>query len=720
MNLLRPRRRATSSSNGDAPVPSQSAERALATVPEPTITVPEPPDAPTDAVIDIAATDEGVQGAFTDAQAHAYLGLLFALLLTVGALISGGLALYTGLAQGRYLVGPALGAAAIFQAGLAVWIFSTPSVRAARLQMSARAWIGARLGLAVIGTALAAVTYAAAVDAEFDPVLIGAWVGATLCWWLALTPTPPDPGALLRRIALRPPEKIVITLHWDGIAVALLIGLAALALTTNLDWMPDEMNDDHGENAADVARIVRGNTDLYFANNNGREPAHFYLAGLISAAGASSYFLSLKLASAIAALLTLPALYILGRQIDGRLTGVLVLGFGAVCIWYLIMGRMGFRVIFGALATAWLLVALLHALNTGERWAFLLTGLILGLGQFGYVAFRIAPLVVIAGLGIFWLARRGADRRRLFFDGAAAGILSIIVFMPLLSYWINYPNLFWYRATTMFGDTGVAPLTAIGEAFVDSLLMFNVGLDPILYNLPALGAPILTPITGVLFVVGLLWLIWRVIRHRDLLALFLLAAFVILLLPSPLGASRPIETPSARRVIATYPLVMLLAGIVLARPLRGLWHIGYDWSRGLALLLGAAVLITSITLDLATYFNTYSENYRAGPNRLAAEVITVTEIGPQNAYIVFLGGRSLNGQWVGLWLDEPQWHVSHVIGESAAANCAINATDRRVLFILNGDDAVNANHLLACYPGSIARTYTSERRETLLLVITPG
>ena len=74
------------------------------------------------------------------------------------------------------------------------------------------------------------------------------------------------------------------------------------------------MVSDHAEKLLDVWDVLHGQTSIFFPRNTGREAIQMYLtAGIIQLFHTGYTFLSLKIGTVLAGLLTLPYIYLLGQ-----------------------------------------------------------------------------------------------------------------------------------------------------------------------------------------------------------------------------------------------------------------------------------------------------------------------------------------------------------------------------------------------------------------------
>ena len=93
------------------------------------------------------------------------------------------------------------------------------------------------------------------------------------------------------------------------------------------------MVSDHAEKLLDVWDVLHGQTSIFFPRNTGREAIQMYLtAGIIQLFHTGYTFLSLKIGTILAGLLTLPFIYLLGKELANRRVGLLALLFAGIGI----------------------------------------------------------------------------------------------------------------------------------------------------------------------------------------------------------------------------------------------------------------------------------------------------------------------------------------------------------------------------------------------------
>ena len=183
-----------------------------------------------------------------------------------------------------------------------------------------------------------------------------------------------------------------------GVLVATAFGVALFFRLYRIDGVPAEPFSDHAEKILDVYDITQGQYKVFFTRNTGREAIQMYwtlLTALVFRTGLS--FLSLKLGTALIGILTIPYVYLLGKEYGGARAGLFALFLFGIAYWPNLISRIGLRFPLYPVFVAPMLFYLIRGLRTRNRNDFLLAGLFLGLGLHGYSPFRIVPLLVIVG-----------------------------------------------------------------------------------------------------------------------------------------------------------------------------------------------------------------------------------------------------------------------------------------------------------------------------------
>ncbi|MEW6028072.1 MAG: ArnT family glycosyltransferase [Chloroflexota bacterium] len=389
------------------------------------------------------------------------------------------------------------------------------------------------------------------------------WINLPL--WLAGT------GCFVWALWIRRPRRPKSAARSDWGWIALLVAASALVVffrVYRLNDVPGQPFSDHAEKILDVYDITQGETWVFFERNTGREAIQFYwtlLVDWIFKTGLT--FKSLKIGTVLLGLLTLPFMYLLGKEVGGRRAGLLALVLTGIGYWPNVIARVGLRFPLYPLFVAPTLYYLFRGLRTQNRNDFILSGLFLGIGLHGYSPFRIVPILVVVAFALYLLhARSKVERSQAALWLVILALTSLAVFLPLLSYAIEFPEFFTYRALSRLG-----PLEQPLPGPWYQILFSNIGRALLLMNYDnggiwtnsVMNRPALDVVTAALFVIGLVLLLARYARRRGWLDLFLVLAIPILQLPSSLSLAYPEENPAINRAGGSLVVIFLIAALAL-------------------------------------------------------------------------------------------------------------------------------------------------------------
>ena len=439
------------------------------------------------------------------------------------------------------------------------------------------------------------------------------WLGAILYFLLAFAEQPAGGWLAAGRRWWAESDRRAL------FALLLITMLAAFFRAFRLAELPAEMTSDHAEKLLDVYDVLRGQRPIFFSRNTGREMAQFYLtAGLIHLTPLELGHLALKVGTALVGIITVPLTFFLGKELYGREVGLLASFFLAISHWHVAITRVGLRFPFTAAFAVLALFFLIRALRRNRRNDWLAAGLILGAGLHTYTAMRIVPLLFLVFIGIKLVADRasrgqGRHSRRLAFwqNAVLGGLASLLLFLPLLRYLTERPQLFWFRAASRAqANVDPAQLVAVfWQNLQDALLMFNYRGDVVPANtIP--GAPELETVSAALLVLGMATLLLRLIRHREGASAYVLAAFFVLLLPSVLSLAFPEENPSVVRTGGAIPFVMIIVALPLQILKRRFWVLPSRFGRHIFAMVLTGLLLFALADNYRWYFVDYDRHIR--------------------------------------------------------------------------------------------------------------
>jgi len=332
--------------------------------------------------------------------------------------------------------------------------------------------------------------------------------------------------------------------------------------------VPPEPFSDHAEKIFDVYDVSQGQTHIFFTRNTGREGFQMYWTLLIAKLfGTGLSYLSLKLGTAILGFLTLPFIYLLGKEIGGPRVGLFAFILAGIGYWPNVISRVGLRFPLYPLFLAPTLLYLIRGLRTRNRNDFLLSGLFLGLGLHGYSPMRIVPFVVVVAFVLYWIhSQSKGARRELPIWLTVLALVAMFVFLPLLRYWVDNPESFGFRAMTRLTGSENPITQPVSQIFLsnvwNALKMFNYDDGEIwVHSVP--HRPALDVVTAALFLLGVMLILVRYIRDRHWLDLFLLVSIPFLLMPSILALAFPGENPALNRAGGAYVPVFVIGALAL-------------------------------------------------------------------------------------------------------------------------------------------------------------
>jgi hypothetical protein len=477
-----------------------------------------------------------------------------------------------------------------------------------------------------------------------------------------------------------------------------------------IEVVPAEPFSDHAEKILDIYDITQGKTSIFFPRNTGREALQMYWTLLVANVfGTGLSFLSLKIGTALLGILTLPYIYLLGKELGGGRAGLFALFLFGIGYWPNLISRIGLRFPLYPLFVAPTLLYLIRGLRTRSRNDIILSGLFLGLGLHGYSPVRIMPFVVFAAFGLYFLQlKEMQERTQTLLWFALLGFASLFVFLPLLRYSMENPGIFSYRALSRLGSVE-APLPGpIWQLFFsnlwNALRMFNWDDGEIWVNsLP--HRPALDVVTGALFVIGIVLMIARYIRNRDWRDLFLLISIPLLLMPSILSLAFPGENPALNRAGGAAVPAIIVSALALDGFVAGL---GAEKKRQfIAYGLTGILLFASAYQNYDLVFNQFDTQFRAGAWNTSEMGKVIKEFdgkyGRTDTIWIVPFPHWVDTRLPGVWAGIPNRDFA-MWSENLAAT--LEAPYPK-LFMFWPEDKVAEKTLTELYPNGILSRYTS-------------
>ncbi len=492
------------------------------------------------------------------------------------------------------------------------------------------------------------------------------------------------------------------------LGITLLFAILSLALFVRvyqIDSIPGGLYPDEAVNGIDALRAIEtGEYKLFYPNNYGREGLFINLQAL-----AIKYFGNtvpvLKFWSAIFGTLAVLGLYLLGKELFQRRSAGLIAAFLlATSYWTINFSRIGFRAIMVTSLLTFAFYFFFKGLRTERIRTFFISGLIFGVGLHTYVAYRLAPLILIALLPSLLLSYEHFFRR--FWKHGLAFILgAFLSAAPLIFHFVSHPEELNSRtsAVSIFspeinkGDFWGTFSKTLGL----SLIKYNFwGDQNWRHNYPPY--PVLDPFTGIFFLAAFGYIIFQIVRLigrrfregiRDPILVrytFLLIAFFVMLIPEFLTEE---GLPHALRSIGTQMSVFLIAttGILWIVHKAKNSHLG---ARLALLSLLFIALFGGATINLSKYFyffgnsptqmGAFDKNFRN-----MAEYILALPAEKKKYIVTNAGGRMIdNGLPVSA---QPIVFLTHNKAENVVFledNTKIELGHKNVIILMRHDDAL--------------------------------
>ena len=354
--------------------------------------------------------------------------------------------------------------------------------------------------------------------------------GGTVVPWLTSLLFAVVGGAVLRRVGqpaaadeMRVPGRSGRdAVDWipRPLEVTIFLAIAALAIflrVYQIDTIPGYIWGDETQGGIDGLNILEGGDISPFGIGWDEVPHGYgyYMAGLVTLLGAN--FFMLKAASVIPAILTVLAIYPLGRLLFGPLGALCAMLFMAVSRWHLTMSRWGWVEVMPPFFQVVATFFLVRGLRERRALDFVLGGLASGLMMYTYLSCRLV-LATLVLVSLYWMALDPegptAGVRRHWRGVAIFFLAWAIVFSPLAVTYISQPGTFNARVDQLNVLNEVKQqgnLEPLAISVTRHLKAFHQEGDHNgRHNLP--GEPQTDPVTGLLFVVGLGY---GLLRLRD-------------------------------------------------------------------------------------------------------------------------------------------------------------------------------------------------------------
>lgn len=444
-------------------------------------------------------------------------------------------------------------------------------------------------------------------DAGFAAPL-AAWALGTVSFVSAFLPAYPGIAELWRRGLTEGGLRRWVGRHRGALAGLVLLFVAALLVRAyDLEHIPANLGGDEGAEGAEALELVRAPLGNPFSTGWLSVPTMSFLASGVSMRVFGASVGGLRTLSAVVGTATVLTTFLLAQELWSRRVAWVSASLLAFGHYHVHFSRLGSNQVGDALFASLALWLLVRALRTKRHITFAAAGAVAGLGWYAYFGARLVGVVIACYVGLqAALGRRFLDRygRQLAILVAAA----LVVMAPLLLHYAAHPEELASRPrqVSVFASgwlarereiTGRSTLSLLLQQFWKSISAFNYTLDSTFWYRASI--PLLDAVSGLLFVVGLIWVTGQYQRPASQL---LLIWFWLALL---LGWMMTENPPSSQRMVIAAPALALFAGLGLdwvGRRVESLFDVSCVFCQGLL----AIVVAASAAINLRYYFLTYT------------------------------------------------------------------------------------------------------------------
>ena len=407
--------------------------------------------------------------------------------------------------------------------------------------------------------------------------------------------------------------------------VFLVVALGFFLRIYNIEHTPPGIYSDEAINGEDAYKANdSGVYQLYYANNQGREGLFINLVALSFKLFGGISILALKFPAIFFSTLTILGIYILVKEIftpylpKKRVERIALISsfLSAVSFWALNFGRISFRANMVPTVFVFSFYFLFKGLRTKKWWDFVIGGIIFGIGMHTYTAWKIAPLIPLALLPIFYLTRKNFFREY-WKKIIIFAFFFLIVSIPIFYIVYLHPEFIVDHATASDDISIFSPLLNHGHPFL--ILLRSLFLSLIKYNFVGdmnwrdnyPPYPILDVLTGIAFLFGIclsfIKLI-RLLRQRFYQKIkdteleihaFLILTFFIMLAPEFFSAE---GVPHALRSIGTLPVVFIFSALAFDYFFSNAQRKNYFLKKSIQTLLIFSLLFIGIFNPLKYFF----------------------------------------------------------------------------------------------------------------------
>jgi len=425
------------------------------------------------------------------------------------------------------------------------------------------------------------------------------------------------------------------------LAIAI-VAIGLFARTYHISSLPPGVYPDEAVNGTDAINAIEtGHFRLFYINNYGREGLFMNLIALgFKLFGVS--VITLKMWAVFFGTLTIIGMILLAREFWNTWRAGLIAGFlYATSFWAINFSRISFRANMLPFVLVFSFYFLFRALRKTEiypapipqdrrninkklgffskirDWCreyydYILAGAFFGLGMHTYIAFRVAPAILIALFFVLVISKKHFLKK--YWKPLAVYLASmLLVAIPMLLLFYFHPGYFETRSESVSILSPKVNQGQLGHALwvsvTKTLGMFNFQGDTNWrHNFP--GQPELEFFVGIFFIIGIFYLFghffyllyqrFRRKKYSDdlIIATLILAWFFVMLLPEMLTYE---GLPHSLRAIGSLPAAILIAVFALEKTFGTISRFAKDKSWILSRIITTTQIVLIFLILLSGY-----------------------------------------------------------------------------------------------------------------------
>ena len=374
-----------------------------------------------------------------------------------------------------------------------------------------------------------------------------AWIIAILAYLIAVTNWIPQPR--LSRSWWQAHSDVVYS-------VGIIVLLAFLLRVWHVGSIPFTLGGDEGSQGVEAVRVINGLVRNPFTTGWLGVPTMSFFFNSISIRLLGQTTLALRLPWVLVGTVTVGITFFLVKRISGTRLALAAATLLAVYHYHIHFSRLGSNQIADPFFVSLALLFLYKAIDQRSNLQWALMGSTAGLAFFFYAGARLTSLIVILVLGYYILTERLE-----FWNRHKTGMLIamgsfLVVAAPMIQFAVRFPNDFNARINEVGilqngwlaqepGRRGVGVGEVLFDQFRHAALVFNSYPDRTVWY--GLKQPLLNPIFGFLFILGMVFGALRLFRknadRREVSMLIWWWSGMIL------GGMLTVDPPSSQRLI---------------------------------------------------------------------------------------------------------------------------------------------------------------------------